>query len=296
MARRYSERILSVEARASNTRNRGPTVYIVSSDRKFLKRVLEECGDVPSDYKTFSSIADLSKTLSQIDKFNFAVVLIVEKSGQDVDAPALRVCKLDYPQIFFIVLLEKCEQRNLLRLQSLGVQNVLLPPFSDISISQEIATALPNIPQFKKHPDLLKRGQVRLNFLLPSDLSYVLGLNHFVSLLLKEFTYPVTDSRINIPLACDEAVTNAMLHGNRSDPEKKVSIQIYISHSRFKIRVTDQGEGFDIQGLENPTQGEALLRSSGRGIYLMKSIMDVVQFKDNGRVVEMEKRNPENKS
>ncbi len=295
MARRYSERIISVEAKATHKSGRSPAVYVVSSDHDFLKCVLEDCSDIPADYQAFSSISDLSRFLSSVRKLNLAVVLIIEKNGDAVDAPALREFKLDFPQSFFIALLGSCEQRYNLRLQSLGVQNILLPPFSDVSITKEITTALPNVPQFKKHPDLFKRGQMRVNFLLPNDLSYVLGLNHFISLLLKEFLFPVSDSRINIPLACDEAVTNAMLHGNKSNPDKKVNIQIYISHSRFKIRVMDQGEGFDIGQVENPTEGENLMRSSGRGIYLMKSIMDTVEYKDEGRTVELEKRNPEAK-
>jgi serine/threonine-protein kinase RsbW len=293
MARRCSERIVSVEATSNHKNDRSPAVYIVSGDHDFLRCVLEDCTDIPADYQAFPSINKLSEFLSTVPKLNLAVVLIIEKTGETIDTPALREFKLDYPQIFFIALLGSCEQRNHLRLQSLGVQNILLPPFSDISITKEISTALPNVPQFKKHPDLLKRGQMRINFLLPSDLSYVLGLNYFISLLLKEFYFPVADSRINIPLACDEAVTNAILHGNRSDPEKKVNIQIYISHSRFRIRVMDQGEGFDLRQVENPTEGEALLRPSGRGIYLMKSIMDTVSYKEGGRVVELEKLNPE---
>lgn len=293
MARKYSERIISVEATVNHNRDRSPAVYVVSSDHDFLKCVLEDCTDIPADYQAFSSISDLSTFLFSAPKLNLAVVLIIEKNGDAVDAPALREFKLDYPQSFFIALLGSCEQRNHLRLQSLGVQNILLPPFSDVSITKEISTALPNVPQFKKHPDLLKRGQMRVNFLLPNDLSYVLGLNYFISLLLKEFLYPVSDSRINIPLACDEAVTNAMLHGNQSDPDKKVNVQVYISHSRFKIRVVDQGAGFDFRKVENPTEGDNLLRPSGRGIYLMKSIMDTVSFKDEGRVVELEKRNPQ---
>ncbi|MFH1755301.1 MAG: ATP-binding protein, partial [Candidatus Latescibacterota bacterium] len=104
--------------------------------------------------------------------------------------------------------------------------------------------------------------------------------------------FPVSESRINIPLACDEALTNAVLHGNQRDADKKVNVQIYISHSRFKIRIADQGNGFDVKNVENPLEGENLLRSSGRGIYMMKSIMDTVEFKDGGKVVELEKVNP----
>jgi serine/threonine-protein kinase RsbW len=137
----------------------------------------------------------------------------------------------------------------------------------------------------------MRRSNARMDFLIPSDLTYVIGVNYQISNLLKEFGFPPQDTRVNVPLACDEAITNAIIHGNRSNPEKKVSIQIYVSPNRFRIRVRDEGEGFDVAGVVDPTRGEALMRASGRGVYLMRNIMDLVEFKDGGRVVELEKKN-----
>ncbi len=270
---------------------RDPRVFAVSRDPSFLERVFSQCRDVPDGYESLRGIPELMDTLAGSEKVNLAFAIVVEPSGRAVDSLALRQCKLDYPQVNFIVILEECEQRCYVRFQSLGVQSILLPPFSDISLQREIATALPNIPQFKRHPDLPHRGNVRLDFLIPSDLAYVLGVNHLVSMLLKEFSFPAADYRINIPLACDEAITNAIMHGNGSDPEKKVSIQIYISSSRIKIRIMDQGEGFDASKIADPREGENLLRPSGRGVYLMRSIMDRVDYKEGGRVLELEKAN-----
>jgi serine/threonine-protein kinase RsbW len=263
----------------------------VSSDSAYLKHVFTSCRDIPDEYSTFGDINELMATLSAADKLNVVFAIVVERKGQSVDSLLLRACKLDYPQVNFIVMLEECEQRCYVRFQSLGVQSILLAPHDEVSLKNEITTALPNIPQFKRHPDLPFRGSVRFDFIVPSDLSYVLGINHLVSTLLKEFAFPATDYRINIPLACDEAITNAMIHGNGSDPDKKVSVQIYISSSRIKLRIKDQGEGFDVERVANPTEGENLMRASGRGVYLMRSIMDTVEYKDGGRVLELEKAN-----
>jgi serine/threonine-protein kinase RsbW len=111
-------------------------------------------------------------------------------------------------------------------------------------------------------------------------------------MLLKEFGFPQQDSRINIPLACDEAIANAIVHGNKSHPDKKVNVQIYLSHSRFRIRVRDQGEGFDFDSLADPRKGDNVHRSSGRGVFLMRNIMNTVEYKEGGRVLELEKLNP----
>ncbi len=290
MGRKFSDQgTTSIHAKSHGAR--GPAVYVVSSDAAYLKAVLSSCLDIPDQYSVCSNISEMMSALAAADKLNVVFAIIVEKNVDAVDTLSLRTCKLDYPQVNFIIMLEECEQRCYIRFQSLGVQSILLGPYTEVSLRNEIATALPNIPQFKRHPDLPYRGSVRFDFLVPSDLSYVLGINHLVSTLLKEFSLPAADYRINIPLACDEAITNAMIHGNGSDIEKKVSIQIYISSSRIKLRIKDQGEGFDVDQVANPTDGENLMRSSGRGVYLMKSIMDTVEYKDGGRVLEIEKAN-----
>jgi serine/threonine-protein kinase RsbW len=290
MGKSYSDQTVS-SSQAPAAGARDPRVFFVASDADYLKSVLSQCRDVPPTEAAFRGIYPLMETLAKVEKMNLAFAIVVERSARSVDTLALRQCKLDYPQVNFILLVDECEQRCLVRFQSLGVQSVLLPPFSEVSLKSEIATALPNIPQFKRHPDLSHRGSVRLDFLIPSDLSYVLGVNHMVSMLLKEFSFPASEYRINIPLACDEAITNAIIHGNESDPENKVSIQIYISSSRVKVRIKDQGEGFDLASVADPTQGANLLRPSGRGVYLMRSIMDSVEYKEGGRVLELEKAN-----
>ncbi len=291
MGKKYSERHVPGHAYQEAPRAREPIVYVVSSDSGHLRVVLSKCSGAPEHYTVHSSIEKLMEALARVEKLSLAFAVIVEKKAQDIDAPLLRSCKLEYPQLNYLLVLGECPQVSFLRFQSIGVQNVLLPPYEDIDLKAEIATALPNIPQFKRYPDLMGRGMVRLDFLIPNDLAFVLGLNYLISLLLKEFSYPPTDCRINIPLACDEALTNAMLHGNRSDPHKKVSVHIYVSSSRFKIKIKDQGEGFDFAAIADPTRGQNVLRSSGRGVYLMQSIMDKVVYSDGGRSVELEKIN-----
>jgi len=267
------------------------TVFAVATDASYLDRVFGACAEPPTSAARFSSIAALSDALAQFERLALAFVLIVEPRGDRIDVPTLRLLRLNFPQVVLMALVGECDQQSALRLQSIGVHGILLPPFDRINLGREIATAVPHVPNFKRHPDLMRRASVRLDFVIPSDLTYVLGINYHISNLLKEFGFPPQDTRVNVPLACDEAITNAIVHGNRSAPDKKVSIQIYVSPNRFRIRVRDEGEGFDLARVANPTQGEALLRPSGRGVYLMRSIMDVVEFKDGGRVVELEKRN-----
>jgi len=292
MGKKFSERRATRDTQHEAPIKRGePLVYVVSSDPAHLKAVLSQCLDAPERYSAYPSFNELMNVLAEADRFNLAFAVIVEKSDVDVDVLLLRSCKLDYPQINYVLVLDECSRASSLRFQSIGIQTVLLPPYENVDLKEEIATALPNIPQFKRHPDLMTRGMVRLDFLIPSDLAYVLGINYLISLLLKEFSFPPADRRINIPLACDEALTNAIIHGNQSDARKKVSLHIYVSSSRFKIKIKDQGEGFNVGEVVDPTKGQAVMRSSGRGIYLMQSIMDTVAYSESGSSVELEKIN-----
>ena len=289
MGKKYSEQTPATPESAQ--RPRAPLVFLVSSDRVYAESMMAQCAEVPDDYTFCADIQQLADALAELDSVPLAFALIVEKTCQPVDPLLLRTCKLDHPEINYVFMLEECEQSSFLRFQTIGVQNVILPPFDEVNLNSEIDTALPNIPQFKRNSDLMKRGLVRLDFSIPSDLQYVLGVNYLVALLLKEFGFPTSDYRINIPLVCDEALTNAILHGNNGDPAKKVGIQIYVSASRFKIRVKDQGQGFDVGEVGDPREERNIMRSSGRGVYLMKAIMDSVEYKEEGRVVELEKIN-----
>ncbi len=290
MARKYSDPVPGVRPAYSPMKSER-TVFAVASDGLYLDSVFASCAEPPLSASRFDSIERLSETLAQFERLSLAFVLLVESRGHRIDVPALRRLRLDFPQVVLFAVLGECDQQCALRLQSIGVHGILLPPFERINLGREIATAVPNVPNFKRHPDLMRRASVRIDFVIPSDLTYVLGINYHISNLLKEFGYPPQDTRVNVPLACDEAITNAIVHGNDSRADKKVSIQIYVSPNRFRIRVRDEGEGFKLADVADPTEGEALMRSSGRGVFLMKSIMDVVEFKDGGRVVELEKRN-----
>lgn len=89
----------------------------------------------------------------------------------------------------------------------------------------------------------------------------------------------------NILIAVTEAVNNAIKHGNDNIPDKKVTIQVNESENDIQIKVIDEGNGFDFNNLEDPTSPENLEKESGRGIFLMKTLADDVDFENNGSQV-----------
>ena len=93
----------------------------------------------------------------------------------------------------------------------------------------------------------------------------------------------------DIHVGFEEALRNAMVHGNKSKPDKKVKVYTEISDEKVTISVEDEGEGFDPSKLPDPTVGENLLKESGRGVYLIKHLMDESRYENDGRKVIMVK-------
>lgn len=90
-----------------------------------------------------------------------------------------------------------------------------------------------------------------------------------------------------IHLALEEALINAVKHGNKFDPSKKINLNYIVSDEKFEITVTDQGSGFTPGTLPDPRVEENLYKPSGRGVLLMRSYMDVIEFNETGNTVHM---------
>jgi serine/threonine-protein kinase RsbW len=88
-----------------------------------------------------------------------------------------------------------------------------------------------------------------------------------------------------------EAVNNAILHGNRSNPDKMVDIEISSINDQLHITVTDEGSGFRPETVPDPTTPENIEALNGRGIYLMSHLADIIQYSEKGNSVTMTFKN-----
>jgi serine/threonine-protein kinase RsbW len=101
------------------------------------------------------------------------------------------------------------------------------------------------------------------------------------------------DAAFGIDMAVREAVTNAVLHGNRQDETKTIDVSMTVSPGAFEIMVRDRGEGFDPESIPDPTDSQNVLKTSGRGIFFMRTFMDEVTWSrhpEGGTVVRMTKK------
>lgn len=98
-----------------------------------------------------------------------------------------------------------------------------------------------------------------------------------------------------IKLALEEALLNAARHGNKLDPKKKIHVEAKVTPKRAQIVIEDQGRGFKRSEVPDPTADENLCKCSGRGILLIESFMNRVQWTHGGRRVKMIKNNESRK-
>lgn len=101
------------------------------------------------------------------------------------------------------------------------------------------------------------------------------------------------DTVFAIKLAFEEAITNAVKHGNKNDKSKTITIKYFVDRNRVILAIRDQGQGFVPETVPDPTLAENLERPCGRGLMLIRSYMTEVRYDQNGTEVWMMKERPE---
>jgi len=118
----------------------------------------------------------------------------------------------------------------------------------------------------------------RVSYTLESTLDTVNSAEEAASRIATEIGFG-EDEVTQIAMAVREAAVNAVLHGNAYDPGKKVTLAFERTPRELVITIRDQGKGLDLSKIPDPLAPENLLKTSGRGIFLMRSFMDVVEIR-----------------
>jgi serine/threonine-protein kinase RsbW len=122
---------------------------------------------------------------------------------------------------------------------------------------------------------------------IPNDLS---SIEEAVEYVMQRCTVCGDDPRklrLNLRVGLTEALANAMLYGNDRDPSKRVKMEVAFQESAITARITDEGNGFDPFCVPDPTRPTNLSKSCGRGIFLMRKLLDEVHFNDQGNSVTL---------
>jgi serine/threonine-protein kinase RsbW len=133
-----------------------------------------------------------------------------------------------------------------------------------------------------------KKKEKKYELICRSDPKEIMNIEKFLVDIGKQIK--IDDGTMyRVLVSCTEAVNNAILHGNKADPNKTVRMRCCVNGRNLKIKVQDEGEGFDSSSLPDPRDEKNLLKENGRGVFLMRSLMSSVKFRrlKKGTVVEM---------
>jgi serine/threonine-protein kinase RsbW len=130
-----------------------------------------------------------------------------------------------------------------------------------------------------------------LRLVIPSEPKRIAEADEFVESALRERGVPETLIS-DLAIAATEMVNNAIIHGNKKDAAKNVTIAMAFTSNEVEIRVEDQGNGFNPNSVPDPLAEENLLREVGRGIFIVRSLMDDMSYErtaEGGMAVVMRK-------
>ncbi|MBN1301731.1 MAG: ATP-binding protein [Melioribacteraceae bacterium] len=111
----------------------------------------------------------------------------------------------------------------------------------------------------------------------PSDPDILPQIEQFVMEIAAEANLN-EDKYNNLALSVAEASSNSIIHGNDSDPKKMLEVEIEYDNYEIRVKFKDQGKGFDIGHVPDPTAPENILKDHGRGIHIMRSFLDDLKF------------------
>jgi serine/threonine-protein kinase RsbW len=127
--------------------------------------------------------------------------------------------------------------------------------------------------------------ETELSLDVPSDLEYVGPAVELLADKLPGGPLSARRIRFNFRTALAEALANAIAYGNRHDPALVVRVRVEVSRDAVRLHVTDEGGGFDPAEVPDPTRPERLEREDGRGLYVLKRLVDQVAFNERGNSV-----------
>lgn len=122
---------------------------------------------------------------------------------------------------------------------------------------------------------------------LPSDLRVIEAAVTYLVNRCRSYAFDGSRLSLNFRVGITEALANAVLYGNGGDPDKYVRVEVTLDRSKVDLRVMDEGEGFDPESVPDPTLPENLHRAGGRGLFLIRKLMDKVEYSDRGNAVRL---------
>lgn len=162
--------------------------------------------------------------------------------------------------------------------------------FSEEELKNFVETTLNYKAKFVDKKASVQTWREKIEFEVPSQISLMHSiLDYLMKRVEKSGIINLENS--NLFIALDEAFVNAVKHGNKYDTTKLVRITAEVSTKEARFTIEDEGEGFNVAEIPDPTDTANLFKTSGRGVLIIHNVMDEVRYNERGNRLEMVKRN-----
>lgn len=217
--------------------------------------------------------------------------LVISDLTEDASGGIEIISELKRKRLFvpIVVSSDEAQQHGLVKAFKLGASNYLQRPYDHEELRSIVEKTLGYKLRFIEDVKVLPFVRERIEFELPSDLSLMNGVLHYLIERASALGIIKPDSS-NLFIALDEAFVNAVKHGNEGDPRKLVRITADLSAKEARFTVEDEGSGFNVKDIPDPLDPANLFKTSGRGVLLIYNIMDVVEYNERGNRLTMVKR------
>lgn len=126
----------------------------------------------------------------------------------------------------------------------------------------------------------------KYSLVIPSDRNEIKNFESLLVEINNDFGMAM-EKFINFQIAASEAIVNAIVHGNKQNRDKKVYVEVTTDEEKLEMKIQDEGEGFDVSKLPDPTDESNLYKESGRGVFIIRSLVDEFYIESNGAGTKM---------
>ncbi len=256
-------------------------------DRRAAEAVLGLPGAADWSVREWKSLTAFVDFVEREDVDRPIRLAVAAGRGGDVDVDRMRALQLAPRRIDVLLVVAELETERHRELLQQGIGRVECLPLAPHPLDVMF--------QDRCHLAALFPGEVRglrremVEFEVPVTTSAIPGVVRSVCERADAMGHPNDFVRSQLPLVVDEALTNAMKHGNDWDETTTVEFRATLTPGAIELEIRDRGRGFDRSAVRDPLHEDNRGREGGRGLFLMESIMDSVQYRDGGRTIVLQK-------
>jgi serine/threonine-protein kinase RsbW len=185
------------------------------------------------------------------------------------------------------------EKRSHIKAFKICIPNFKNGKFSDEEVKECVETILKYKSKYIDRNEDIENRHEKIEFEIPSVIDLMHSVLEYLTQRVEKLGV-VNPEKSNLFVALDEAFVNAVKHGNKFDSTKNIRIVANVTPKEARFTIEDEGEGFDVSAIPDPTDIENLFKTSGRGVMFMYNIMDEIIYNDRGNRITMVKKSEKN--